>query len=59
MYHVFYDDVARCSRTVLISNNVKVTSTLTGKQEGLSCVAGGVVTMGKMVYKVYVLLLKW
>ena len=59
MYHVFYEDVAGCGRAVLISDNVKVTSKPTGKHEGLSWVAGGVVTMGNMVYKAHVLHLKW
>ena len=46
-------------RAVLISDNGKVTSTLTGKHEGLSWVAVGVVTMGNMVYTAHVLHLKW
>ena len=57
MYHVFYEDVAGCGMAV--SDNVKVTSKSTGNHEGLSWVAGGVVTMGNMFYKAYVLHLKW
>ena len=59
MYCVFYEDVAGCGRAVLISDNVKVTSILTYTDKGPSWAAGGVVTMGNMVYKAYALHLKW
>ena len=57
--HVFYEDVAECGRAVLTSDNMTVTINPTGKHEGLSCVAGGAVTMGSVVYNAYVLHLKW
>ena len=46
MYRVFYGDMAECVRVVLLSSNMKVTIEPTGKHMGLSCVAGGAVTMG-------------
>ena len=59
MYHVYCKDVAECGRIVLISDNMMVTTTCTGKHEDLSWVTGGAVTMENIVYKAYVLNLKW
>ena len=59
VFCVFYEDVAECGRVVLISDNVKFTSKPTGKHESLSWAAGGVDTMGNMVYKAHLLHFKW
>ena len=48
-----------CGGGVLISDNMKVTITPEGKHESLSWMAGCAVRMGNMIYKAYVLNLKW
>ena len=50
--------MAECQRVVLISNDMKVTITPTGKHGGLSSVEGGAVIIENMVYKAHVLHLK-